>query len=223
MTSYNLPHLVQLEHEAVYIFREVAAQFERPTLLFSGGKDSSVLVHLAGKAFCPAKIPFPLLHIDTGHNFPETLAFRDALVERLGLRLIVRCVEDTIRTGRVQEEPGTNASRNALQTVTLLDAIAEFQFDACIGGGRRDEEKARAKERIFSHRDEFGQWDPKTNAPNSGTYSTDANARANTSVSFPSAIGRNWISGSISNGKSSTCHRSILPTNARYSNAMGQF
>jgi sulfate adenylyltransferase subunit 2 len=165
MSSYNLSHLAQLEHEAVFILREVAAQFERPVLLFSGGKDSILMAHLARKAFFPARFPFPLLHVDTGHNFPETIAFRDAFVERTGARLIVRTVEDSIKSGRAVEEPGANPSRNALQTVTLLDAIAEFKFDAALGGARRDEEKARAKERFFSHRDEFGQWDPKNQRP----------------------------------------------------------
>ncbi len=165
MTSYNLTHLQQLEAEAIFIMREVAAQFERPVLMFSGGKDSIVMVRLAQKAFHPAHFPFPLLHIDTGHNFPETLEFRDNLVESLGERLIVRTVQDSIDQGRAAEEKGPNASRNALQTVTLLDAIEEFQFDAAIGGARRDEEKARAKERFFSHRDEFGQWDPKNQRP----------------------------------------------------------
>jgi sulfate adenylyltransferase subunit 2 len=143
----------------------VAAQFERPALLFSGGKDSLVMVHLALKAFAPARFPFPLLHIDTGHNFPETLEFRDRLVQRVGARLHVRQVEDSIKAGRAREETGQNRSRNALQTVTLLDAVAELRLDACLGGARRDEEKARAKERIFSHRDEFGQWDPKNQRP----------------------------------------------------------
>ncbi len=155
----------QLESESVHIFREVIAQFERPVLLFSGGKDSITLVRLAQKAFFPAKIPFPLLHVDTGHNFPETIAFRDKLVEELGLELIVRNVQDAIDTGRVREEKGKYASRNSLQTVTLLDAIDEFKFDACIGGARRDEEKSRAKERIFSVRDDFGQWDEKNQRP----------------------------------------------------------
>jgi sulfate adenylyltransferase subunit 2 len=165
MSSYNLTHLNQLEHEAVFVLREVAAQFERPVLLFSGGKDSLLMVSLAQKAFWPARFPFPLLHVDTGHNFPETTAFRDAFVARTGARLIVRTVEDSIKAGRAAEEPGANPSRNALQTVTLLDALAEFKFDAALGGARRDEEKARAKERFFSHRDEFGQWDPKNQRP----------------------------------------------------------
>jgi len=165
MTSYLRTHLQQLEAEGIYVMREVAAQFERPVLLFSGGKDSIVMVHLAQKAFYPAKIPFPLMHIDTGHNFPETLAFRDALMERVGARLIVRYVQDSIDQGKVVEETGPNASRNGLQTVTLLDALTEFKFEAAIGGARRDEEKALAKERFFSHRDPFGQWDPKNQRP----------------------------------------------------------
>jgi len=159
------PHLKQLESEAIFVLREVAAQFERPVLLFSGGKDSIVLVELARRAFAPGRIPFTLLHVDTGHNFPETLAFRDSLVERTGVQLIVRYVQDTINQGRVVEEHGPDASRNALQTVTLLDTLAEFRFDAAIGGARRDEEKARAKERFFSHRDRFGQWEPKFQRP----------------------------------------------------------
>ena len=154
-----------LESEAIYIFREVAAQFEKPVLLFSGGKDSIVLVRLAQKAFHPAKIPFPLMHIDTGHNFPETIEFRDRLVEELGLELIVRNVQDSIDEGKVKEETGRYSSRNSLQTTTLLDAIEELKFDACIGGARRDEEKARAKERIFSVRDDFGQWDERNQRP----------------------------------------------------------
>jgi len=154
-----------LESEAIYILREVVAQFEKPVLLFSGGKDSITLVRLAQKAFYPAKIPFPLMHIDTGHNFPETIKFRDDLVKELGVELIVRNVKDNIDSGRVKEETGRYASRNILQTETLLDAIEEFGFDACIGGARRDEEKARAKERIFSVRDDFGQWDEKNQRP----------------------------------------------------------
>ncbi len=154
-----------LESEAIYIFREVAAQFEKPVLLFSGGKDSITLVRLAQKAFYPGKIPFPLLHIDTGHNFPETIEFRDKLAEELGVELIVRNVQDSIDQGKVIEEKGKYASRNSLQTTTLLDALEEFKFDAAIGGARRDEEKARAKERIFSVRDDFGQWDEKNQRP----------------------------------------------------------
>ena len=160
-----MTHLEQLESEAIFIMREVAAQFEKPVLLFSGGKDSIVMVRLAQKAFWPSKIPFPLMHIDTGHNFEETITFRDKLVEEVGAKLIVRYVEDSIKSGRAVEEKGPNPSRNGLQTITLLDAIEEFRFDAAFGGARRDEEKARAKERFFSHRDEFGQWDPKNQRP----------------------------------------------------------
>ena len=165
MSQYKTDYLDQLESEAIHIMREVAGQFEKPALLFSGGKDSITLVHLALKAFRPGKLPFPLVHIDTGHNFQEALDFRDELAEQLGERLIVRKVEDTIKARHLTEPKGKFASRNALQTYTLLDTIEEFQFDACIGGARRDEEKARAKERIFSVRDEFGQWDPKRQRP----------------------------------------------------------
>ena len=165
MKNYKLDYLDHLESEAIHIMREVAGQFEKPALLFSGGKDSITLVHLALKAFRPGKFPFPLVHIDTGHNFPESLAFRDQLVEKLGEKLVVRKVEDTIKVKRLTEPKGKFASRNALQTFTLLDTIEEFKFDACIGGARRDEEKARAKERIFSVRDEFGQWNPKLQRP----------------------------------------------------------
>jgi sulfate adenylyltransferase subunit 2 len=165
MSKYSLDYLDHLESEAIHIFREVAGQFERPALLFSGGKDSITLVQLALKAFRPGKFPFPLVHIDTGHNFPEALKYRDQLAEKLGEKLIVRNVEDTIKAKNLTEPKGKFASRNALQTFTLLDTIEEFKFDACIGGARRDEEKARAKERIFSVRDEFGQWDPKLQRP----------------------------------------------------------
>lgn len=165
MHTYNLTHLKTLEAEAIFVLREVAAQFENPALLFSGGKDSIVVAHLARKAFYPAKLPFPLVHIDTGHNFQETLDFRDEYVKMLDARLVVGLVQDSIDQGKVVEEKGYNASRNALQTVTLLDTIEEHKFDAAIGGARRDEEKARAKERFFSHRDEFGQWDPKNQRP----------------------------------------------------------
>lgn len=165
MHNYHLDYLAQLESEAIHIMREVAGQFERPALLFSGGKDSITLVHLALKAFRPGKFPFPLVHIDTGHNFPEALDFRDKLVAEIGEKLIVRKVEDTIKEKNLTEQKGKFASRNALQTYTLLDIIEEFKFDALIGGARRDEEKARAKERIFSVRDEFGQWDPKLQRP----------------------------------------------------------
>lgn len=161
----TLTHLEELEAEAIYIMREVAAQFDRPALLFSGGKDSITLVRLAEKAFRPGKFPFPLVHIDTGHNFPEAIEFRDNMVNQLGERLIVGSVQASIDKGRVKEETGKYASRNSLQTVTLLDTIEENGFDACIGGARRDEEKARAKERVFSVRDEFGQWDPRLQRP----------------------------------------------------------
>lgn len=163
--AYSLTHLEELESEAIYVIREVFAQFDNPGILFSGGKDSIVVTHLARKAFHPAKIPFPLVHIDTGHNFPETMKFRDDLVEELGAKLIVGSVQKSIDDGRAVEETGQNASRNALQTITLLDTVEEQQFDALMGGARRDEEKARAKERFFSHRDDFGQWDPKNQRP----------------------------------------------------------
>ena len=158
-------HLKELEDEGIFIMREVAAQFERPVLLFSGGKDSICMFHLAQKAFHPGKIPFPLMHVDTGHNFSETIEFRDKLVEEHGVELIVGSVQESIDNGRVKEETGPEASRNALQTVTLLDTLKKYEVDAALGGGRRDEEKARAKERFFSHRDEFGQWDPKQQRP----------------------------------------------------------
>src|SRR5918996_723957 len=162
---YELSHLRALEAEAIHIMREVAAELESPVLLFSGGKDSMVLLHLAQKAFRPGRFPFPVMHVDTGHNFPEVLAFRDRLIERLGERLIVASVQESIDKGRVKEETGPRASRNRLQTVTLLDAIEEHGFDACFGGARRDEERARAKERVLSLRDDFGGWDPKTQRP----------------------------------------------------------
>jgi sulfate adenylyltransferase subunit 2 len=165
MNKQDTTYLDQLEAEAIYILREVAGQFEKPALLFSGGKDSITLVRLAEKAFRPGKFPFPLVHIDTGHNFPETITYRDEMISRIGEKLIVGYVQDSINQGKVIEQTGKNASRNALQTVTLLDTITENKFDACIGGARRDEEKARAKERIFSVRDEFGQWDPKRQRP----------------------------------------------------------
>ncbi len=161
----NREHLKELENEAIFVMREVAAQFEKKVILFSGGKDSIVLVHLARKAFWPAKMPFALLHIDTGHNFEETLTYRDNLANELGVELLVRYVEDSIKQGKVAEEQGINASRNKAQSVTLLDAIEELNIDVAIGGGRRDEEKARAKERFFSHRNAFGQWDPKNQRP----------------------------------------------------------
>jgi sulfate adenylyltransferase subunit 2 len=165
MSHRELNHLKELESESIFIIREVAAQFDRPALLFSGGKDSIVMAYLAYKAFYPAIIPFPFVHIDTGHNFEETLTYRDKLIKQLGAKLVVGSVEESIRHGRVGEEKGFYASRNKLQTVTLLDTLEQYGFDAALGGGRRDEEKARAKERFFSHRDEFGQWDPKNQRP----------------------------------------------------------
>jgi sulfate adenylyltransferase subunit 2 len=165
MNRYNLKHLSELEAESIYVIREVFAQFNNPCILFSGGKDSIVLTYLAKKAFFPAKIPFPLVHIDTGHNFQETLDYRDQLVKDLGAQLVVGYVQESIDQGKVAEERGFNASRNVAQTTTLLDTIEKHQFDAAMGGARRDEEKARAKERFFSHRDEFGQWDPKNQRP----------------------------------------------------------
>lgn len=164
-SNYQINHLRHLEEESIFIIREASAMFSNLALLFSGGKDSIVMVHLARKAFFPSCIPFPLLHVDTGHNFPETLDFRDKLVSQVGAKLIVKKVEDTIRSGKVMEEKGNYPSRNSLQSVTLMDAIEELKLDACFGGGRRDEEKARAKERVFSHRDEFGQWNPKNQRP----------------------------------------------------------
>ena len=163
--SYELPHLEALESEAIHVMREVAAEFERPVLLFSGGKDSAVMLRLAEKAFSPARLPFPLMHVDTGHNFDEVIDYRDRRIAELGATLVVASVQESIDQGRVVEETGPRASRNRLQTVTLLDAIASHQFDAVFGGGRRDEEKARAKERVFSFRDDFGQWDPKNQRP----------------------------------------------------------
>lgn len=163
--DYHINHLKELESESIFIMREVASQFENPVLMFSGGKDSILMVHLAHKAFFPARIPFPLLHIDTGHNFPETIKFRDELVERLNAKLIVGSVQEEIDKGTVTEEKGINSSRNGLQTSALLEALEVGKYDAALGGARRDEEKARAKERFFSHRDEFGQWDPKNQRP----------------------------------------------------------
>lgn len=163
--KYELTNLEQLESEAIFVIREVAAQFERPSLLFSGGKDSMILLHMSYKAFAPAKIPFPIIHIDTGHNFQETLDYRDDMVKRYNVELIIGSVQESIDTGKVKEETGINASRNWLQSVTLLDTIEKYRIDCAMGGGRRDEEKARAKERFFSHRNEFGEWDPKNQRP----------------------------------------------------------
>ena len=163
--DYRLSHIKQLESEAIFVIRETAAQFEKPALLFSGGKDSITIAWLARKAFWPAKIPFTLMHVDTGHNFPETISFRDEFMQMIGARLIVASVQDSIDQGKAVEEKGVNPSRNGLQSITLLDGIETNGFDACLGGARRDEEKARAKERFFSHRDEFGQWEPKNQRP----------------------------------------------------------
>ena len=188
-TMGHLDHLDQLESEAIFIFREAAEQFENPVLLFSGGKDSITLVHLAHKAFYPAKIPFSLLHIDTGHNFPEALEFRDSLADRYGVKLEVGYVQDSIDKGKAVEERGVNVSRNGLQSITLLEKLAEGKYDAAFGGGRRDEEKARAKERFFSHRDEFGQWDPKNQRPEVWNLFNGRKARGESFRVFPIS---NW-------------------------------
>jgi sulfate adenylyltransferase subunit 2 len=199
--KYSLNHLKELEAESIYIIREVFAQFDKPAILFSGGKDSIVVTHLAQKAFWPARVPFPLVHIDTGHNFPEALDFRDNLVDELGVKLIVGSVQKSIDDGKVREETGKNASRNALQTTTLLDTIEDNQFDACMGGARRDEEKARAKERFFSHRDDFGQWDPKNQRPELWNIFTEKRAWENTLEYSQSVTGLRWISGNTSSMK----------------------
>jgi 3''-phosphoadenosine 5''-phosphosulfate sulfotransferase (PAPS reductase)/FAD synthetase and related enzymes len=198
MSDLKLTHLKELESESIYILREVAAQFEKPVLLFSGGKDSIVMAYLAYKAFYPAAIPFPFLHIDTGHNFEETISYRDELVKKLGAKLIVGSVQESIDKGRAVEEYGYNASRNKLQTVTLLDTLEANKFDAALGGARRDEEKARAKERFFSHRDEFGQWDPRISALNFGISLMERNYQVNISVYFLSVTGQRWMCGNIS-------------------------
>src|SRR5690606_6999958 len=189
MSQYYLSHLKELEAEAIFVIREVVAQFERPALLFSGGKDSIVLAYLSRKAFYPARIPFPLVHIDTGHNFPETMEYRDWLVNELGVKLIVGSVQESIDTGRTKEESGYNASRNSLQIVTLLDTIEKNKFNAAMGGARRDEEKARAKERFFSHRDEFGQWDPKNQRPELWNLFNERKSQCEHVRTFPSS---NW-------------------------------
>ena len=198
MSNYSLTHLEELEAEAIYVIREVYAQFDNPAILFSGGKDSIVVTHLARKAFWPAKIPFPLVHIDTGHNFPETMEFRDNLIKEMGANLVVGSVQQSIDEGAVVEETGMNASRNALQTTTLLDTIELNNFDACMGGARRDEEKARAKERFFSHRDDFDQWDLRISVQNSGTCSTVKSAWASTSVCSLFLTGQKWTYGNTS-------------------------
>ena len=195
MQSYNLTHLRELEAEAIFVIREVAAQFENPVLLFSGGKDSIVCFHLARKAFYPANIPFPLMHVDTGHNFPETIQFRDKLIEETGARLIVSSVQDAIDQGKVVEEKGLNASRNKLQIVSLLEGIENNNFDCAIGGARRDEEKARAKERFFSHRDDFGQWDPKNQRPELWNIFNGKRIWVSISESFQLVTGQRWMFG----------------------------
>lgn len=219
MTTRTLSHLDLLESESIQIMREVAAEFERPVLLFSGGKDSICMLRVAEKAFRPARFPFPLMHIDTGHNFPELIEFRDRRAEELGERLIVRTVEDALAKGIARQTPG-ETSRNRLQTPTLLAALEEFKFDCALGGARRDEEKARAKERVFSFRDAFGQWDPKTSAPNYGACTTDASIRASICVSSRSATGPSSTSGNISSVKTSICPPSTSATNAKWSGAM---
>ena len=221
-TLVHLSHLDELEAEAIHIMREVAAELERPVLLFSGGKDSIVLLRLAEKAFRPGKFPFPLMHVDTGHNFPEVIEYRDRRVAELGERLIVASVQESIDKGRVVEQTGPRASRNQLQTTTLLDAIEEHGFDAAIGGARRDEERARAKERIFSFRDDFGQWNPRAQRPELwNLYNARDPARASTSASSRSRTGRSSTSGSTSPASSSSCRRSTSPTSARCSGATG--
>ena len=195
--TIKMNHLRELEAEAIYIIREVAAQFERPVILFSGGKDSIVVVHLAYKAFWPAPLPFPLLHIDTGHNFHETIEYRDALVKKTGVRLIVGSVQETIDNGKVKEETGYNASRNVLQTVTLLETIEEYKIDAAIGGGRRDEEKARARNAFFHIAMSLANGIQKINDPSFGISSMGKNIWVNISGFSPSAIGLNWMCGSI--------------------------
>ena len=206
MKNYNLTHLDQLEAEAIFVLRETAAQFEHPGLLFSGGKDSIVMAHLAYKAFYPSKSPFPLVHVDTGHNFPETIEYRDRFVEKLGAKLIVGLVQDSIDRGTAVEETGPNASRNALQSVTLLETIEKESLDAALGGGRRDEEKARAKERFFSHRDAFGQWDPKNQRPELWNLFNGRKTTESTSGCSLLATGLRWMSGSTSKKKRLNYH-----------------
>lgn len=218
MKNYSLKHLEELEAESIFVIRELAAQFEKPALLFSGGKDSIVCFYLAKKAFFPAKVPFPLVHIDTGHNFEETITYRDDLVKENGVNLIVGSVQESIDSGRVVEEKGYNASRNVLQTVTLLDTIEKYKFDACIGGARRDEEKARAKERFFSHRDEFGQWDPKNQRPELWNLFNGKKSWESISVFSPSVTGPKWMYGSTFSKKTSICRPCIsrMHANALY-------
>ena len=220
--SHELSHLDALEAEAIHIMREVAAELERPVLLFSGGKDSIVLLRLAEKAFRPARFPFPLMHVDTGHNFPEVIEFRDRRVAELGERLIVASVQDSIDNGRVVEETGPRASRNRLQTVTLLDAIEEHGFDAAFGGARRDEEKARAKERIFSFRDDFGQWDPKNQRPELWNLYNGRVQAGRARARVPALeLDRARRLAVHRRARSSSCRRSTSPTSARCSRATG--
>lgn len=216
-SPYALSHLDALESEAVHIFREVAGEFERPVILFSGGKDSIVMLHLALKAFAPAPVPFTLLHVDTGHNFPEVIEYRDRTVERHGLRLHVASVQEYIDAGTLRERP--DGTRNPLQTVPLTEAIQQHRFDAVFGGGRRDEEKARAKERVFSLRDEFSQWDPRRQRPELWQLYNGRHARASTSGSSRSPTGPSWTSGSTSSARRSNCRGSTSPTSARCSPA----
>src|SRR4051794_23147797 len=219
LVTRALSHLEALEAEAIHIIREVAAELERPVLLYSGGKDSIVLLHLAAKAFKPGRVPFPVMHVDTGHNFPEVVEFRDRSVGELGVELIVASVQESIDRGRVAEEPGPRASRNRLQTVTLLDAIEAHGFDAAFGGARRDEERARAKERIFSFRDDFGQWDPRRQRPSCGTSTTAAFAAASTCGCSPSPTGPSSTCGSTSPPRGSSSRRSTSPTSGTCSRA----
>ena len=210
MNSYNLTHLAELESEAIFVIREVASQFEKPVMLFSGGKDSIIMFHLARKAFFPAKIPFPLMHIDTGHNFPETIEYRDSLIKKTGENLIVKYVQDSIDSGLAVEEKGANASRNGLQTITLLTSLEDGKYDCALGGARRDEEKARAKERFFSHRDEFGQWDPKNQRPELWNLFNGKRILANTFVSSQYQIGLKWMFGNIYFMKKLNFHHCIF-------------
>ena len=223
MSNYTINHLRELESEAIFVIREVAAQFEKPALLFSGGKDSILMTHLAKKAFYPARIPFPLIHIDTGHNFPETIEFRDRLVNDLGVTLIVGSVQEAIDKGMVKEETGINASRNSLQIVTLLDTLEKHKIDAAMGGARRDEEKARAKERFFSHRDEFGQWDPKNQRPELWNLFNGKKNNGNILESFQYLIGQKWMFGNILSWRKLIYPHSISRTNVNVSKEMGLF
>ena len=217
--QYQLTQLQSIEAQSIHIIREVAAEFERPVLLFSGGKDSVVMLHLARRAFWPGRIPFPVMHIDTGHNFPEVLDFRDRCAEDLGVNLVVASVQESIDGGRVTEEAGPDPSRNRLQTRTLLDAITENKFDAVFGGARRDEEKSRAKERVFSFRDEFGQWDPKNQRPELWSLYNGRHRAGSTSGSSPSRTGPSWTSGSTSPPRRSPSRPSTTRTGARCSDA----